>query len=222
VGRDILSRVIYGARSDVVVSLSSAALAFAVGSWFGMTIGYFGGVVDTIGSRIIDVFLAFPAIILALFLIAVFGHSVLVEVVAIAVVMVPSQARLARGEAIRLRHRAYVEASVIMGAPGRHILMRHLLRNALRTLLVAASVLAASAVLIAASLSYLGLGPQPPTPSWGGSLNQAFQVVFQSPVYGVVPGACITLLALAYMLLARGIAELQRGGRRGAIVVTTR
>jgi peptide/nickel transport system permease protein len=222
VGRDILSRAVYGARTDVVISLSAAVLAFIVGAWIGLTIGYFGGPVDVIGSRVVDVFLAFPAIVLALFLIAVFGHGIAIEIAAIAVVMIPSMARLARGEAIRLRHRAYVEASVLMRAPSHHILRRHLIPNALRTLLVAGSVLAASAVLIGASLSYLGLGPQPPTPSWGGSLNQAFQVVFQAPLYGVVPGVCITLLAFGYMLLARGLGELQRGDAGGTVAVTTR
>ncbi|HXW78823.1 MAG TPA: ABC transporter permease [Acidimicrobiales bacterium] len=213
IGRDILSRVIYSAQSDVVISLAATAIAFVVGSLIGIFLGYRGGFVDTAGSRAIDVMLAFPAIVLALFLIAIFGHGEPVEIVAIAAVMMPSMARFARSTSLLLRHRAYIESSEILRASRAYVIRRHLLPNALRSLLVAASVLGASAVLIAAALSYLGLGVTPPTPSWGTMLYNAFQNVFQAPFYGVPPGVCITLLAYGYMLLGRGLGELQ--GRTG-------
>lgn len=214
IGRDILSRVIYGAQSDVLISLGSTLLAFVIGSLIGVALGYRGGFADTAGMRIVDVLLAFPAIVLALFLIAIFGHGELVEIIAIAAVMAPSMTRFARSTSLLLRHRGYVESSQILRASAWHVIRRHLIPNAMRSLLVAASVLGASAVLIAASLSYLGLGTQPPTPSWGNLLYSAFQQVFQAPLYGVVPGLCITVLALGYMLLGRGLAELQgRAGR---------
>jgi peptide/nickel transport system permease protein len=213
IGRDVLSRVIYGAQSDVLVSLAATALAFVVGSLVGVAIGYRGGLVDTASSRVIDIFLAFPAIVLALFLIAIFGHGEFVEIAAIAAVMAPSMARFARSTSVLLRHRAFVESSQILRASSWYVMRRHLLPNALRTMLVAASVLGASAVLIAASLSYLGLGAQPPTASWGEMLYNAFNNVFQAPLYGVVPGACITVLAYGYLLMARGLGELQ--GRTG-------
>ncbi len=217
IGRDVLSRVIYGAHSDVLVSLAATALAFLVGSVVGVAIGYLGGFVDTASSRIIDILLAFPAIVLALFLITIFGHGEFVEIVSIAAVMAPSMARFARSTSLLLRHRAYVESSQILHASTWHIMRRHLLPNALRTILVAASVLGASAVLIAASLSYLGLGTQPPTASWGEMLYNAFNNVFEAPLYGIVPGACITILAYGYLLLARGLGELQgRTGRHRA------
>jgi peptide/nickel transport system permease protein len=222
IGRDILSRVIYGAQSDVVVSLSAALLAFVVGSLIGVLLGYRGGTAETVGMRIVDIFLAFPAIVLALFLITIFGHGELIEIVAIAVVMAPSMARFARGTSVILRNRAYIDASRILSAPDRYVVRRHLIPNALRTLLVAASVLGAGAVLIAASLSYLGLGPPPPTPSWGNLLYTAFQNVFQSPLYGVVPGVCITLLAYGYMLLGKGLGELQgKTGRHQSVFRTS-
>ncbi|MCU1489319.1 MAG: peptide transporter permease [Acidimicrobiaceae bacterium] len=213
IGRDVLSRVIYSAQSDVVISLAATAIAFAVGSIVGIFLGYRGGVVDAAGTRVVDVMLAFPAIVLALFLIAIFGHGELVEIVAIAAVMMPSMARFARGTSLLLRNRAYIESSEILRASRAYVMRRHLLPNALRSLLVAASVLGASAVLISASLSYLGLGVTPPTPSWGTMLFNAFQNVFQAPLYGIAPGVFITVLAYGYMLLGRGLGDLQ--GRTG-------
>ena len=213
IGRDVLSRVIFSAQSDVVISLAATAIAFIVGSLIGIFLGYRGGLVDTAGTRIVDVMLAFPAIVLALFLIAIFGHGEIVEIVAIAAVMMPSMARFARGTSLLLRNRAYIESSEILRASRAYVIRRHLVPNALRSLLVAASVLGASAVLISAALSYLGLGVTPPTPSWGTMLYNAFQNVFQAPVYGVAPGVCITVLAHGYMLLGPGLGELQ--GRTG-------
>jgi peptide/nickel transport system permease protein len=218
IGRDVLTRVIYSAQSDVAISLAATVIAFVGGSLIGIFLGYRGGIIDTAGSRIVDVMLAFPAIVLALFLIAIFGHGELVEIVAIAAVMMPSMARFARGTSVLLRHRAYIESSEILRASRAYVIRRHLVPNALRSLLVAASVLGASAVLISAALSYLGLGVTPPTPSWGTMLYNAFQNVFQAPLYGVAPGVCITVLAYGYMLLGRGLGDLQgRTGRQDRV-----
>ena len=215
IGRDILSRVIYSAQSDVTISLAATVMAFVVGSLIGIFLGYRGGFVDTAGARVVDVMLAFPALVLALFLIAIFGHGELVEIIAIAAVMMPSMARFARGTSLILRNRAYIESSQILRASPAYVIRRHLVPNALRSLLVAASVLGASAVLISAALSYLGLGVTPPTPSWGTMLYNAFQNVFQTPLYGVAPGVCITVLAYGYMLLGRGLSDLHgQGGRQ--------
>jgi peptide/nickel transport system permease protein len=206
IGRDILSRVIWGARADMFVSLASTAIAFTVGSLVGLLVGYLGGVADTVAMRLVDVLLAFPTIVLALFLIAIAGRGRLeVEAFAIGIVMMPSMARLSRGVGLVLRRRAYVEASILLRAGTGHVVWRHLLPNALPTLLVAASVLGASSILLAASLSYLGLGVQAPTPSWGGLLRTAYNVVFDSPLYGIVPGLFISIVAFAYMEMSRGL-----------------
>lgn len=206
IGRDILSRVIWAARADMFVSLTSTMLAFTLGSLLGLIVGYLGGLTDTLAMRLVDVMLAFPTIVLALFLIAIFGRGRLeVEAFAIGIVMMPSMARLSRGVGLVLRKRAYVEASILLRARTVHIVWRHLVPNALPTLLVAASVLAASSILIAASLSYLGLGVQPPTPSWGGMLKAAYNVVFDAPLYGVIPGVLISIVAFAYMQMSRGL-----------------
>lgn len=205
VGRDILTRVLYAARSDVTISLASAAIAFTSGTVLGLLSGYLSGITDVVGMRIVDVLLSFPTIVLALFLITVFGRGELVEILAIALVMAPSMARFSRGAGLVLRNRAYIESSRLSGGRTLFILRRHLLPNALPTLLVAASVLASSAVIISASLSYLGLGTQPPTPSWGNMLRSAYDVVYNVPLYGVFPGVCITLLAGAYIMIGEGL-----------------
>ena len=213
IGRDLLSRSLYAARIDIFVSLTSAALAFGAGTVIGLFSGYAGRRTDIVIMRIVDVLLAFPTIVLALFLIAIFGRGQWVQIAAIALVMMPSTARFARGEGIVLRSRGYVEASQISGASRRHVLFRHILPNALPTLLVAASVLASSAVLISASLSYLGLGTQPPDPSWGNMLRSAFSVVYDAPLYGLGPGVCISLVAGAYILIGEGLRRRWRSDR---------
>ncbi len=216
VGRDVFTRVLYAARSDVVISVASAAAAFTVGTLFGLLTGYLSGIVDTVGMRLVDVLLSFPTIILALFLITVLGRGEGVEILAIALVMAPSVARFSRGAGLVLRDRAYIESSRLSGARTWFILRRHLLPNALPTLLVAASVLASSAVIISASLSYLGLGTQPPTPSWGNMLRSAYDVVYDAPLYGVFPGVCITLLAGAYIMIGQGLRR--RASERGGAI----
>jgi peptide/nickel transport system permease protein len=216
VGRDILSRVIYAARSDLPVSLAAGVLAALGGAAFGLVSGYVGGVLDTVAMRGVDIGLAFPTVVLALFLIIVLGRGEGTEILAIALVMMPSMARFSRGAALALRPRAFVEASRTSGASVRHIVWRHILPNALSPLLVAASVLASAAVLLSASLSYLGLGVQPPTPSWGQMLGSAFDVVYQAPLYGVVPGICIVLLSGAYVMIGHGLRVRQARGPAGA------
>ncbi|WP_432970357.1 ABC transporter permease [Dactylosporangium sp. CA-233914] len=213
IGRDVLTRVVYGARVDIVISLSAAAIAFAVGTLFGLLTGFLGGFADSLGMRSVDVLLSFPTIVLALFLITVFGRGELVQILAIAMVMAPSMARFSRGTGLVLRNRGYVEASRISGGGIGHILRRHLLPNALPTLLVAASVLASSAVLIAASLSYLGVGTQPPTPSWGNMLRSAYDVVYYAPFYGLFPGIFVTLVAGAYVMIGEGLRRRIASGR---------
>lgn len=216
IGRDLMSRVIYAARADIFVSLSAASIAFVIGTVIGLFSGYVGGRIDTVTMRLVDVFLSFPTIILALFLIVIFGRSQWVQICAIALVMAPSMARFSRGTGLVLRKRGYVEASQISGASTAHIVRSHILPNSLPTLLVAASVLSASAILIASSLSYLGLGAQPPNPSWGNMLRASFSFVYQAPLYGVGPGICVTLVASAYVLIGEGLRR--KFGRQRSIM----
>jgi peptide/nickel transport system permease protein len=212
VGRDILSRVIYSAQNDVPVSLAAGVLAAIGGAAIGLVAGYVGGLLDTVAMRTVDLALAFPTVVLALFLIVILGRGEGTLILAIALVMMPSMARFSRGAALALRPRAFVEASRTSGASVRHIVWRHILPNALSPLLVAASVLASAAVLLIAMLSYLGLGAQQPTPTWGGMLNEAFDNIYQAPLYGVAPGVCVVLLSGAYLLIGTGLRTRQTRG----------
>lgn len=221
IGRDLLSRVIFASRNDLLVSILSAAVAFTLGTVFGLLSGYVGGIFDTVSMRAVDVFLSFPTIVMALFLITVFGRQSWVQVLAIALVMTPSMARFARGEGLVLRSRGYVEASKVSGGGRLHILFRHLLPNAMPTLLVAASVLACAAVLIAASLSYLGLGAQPPTASWGNMLRSAYGVVYDAPLFGIGPGIAISVVAGAYVLIGEGLRRRFRTDRNTSSISRT-
>lgn len=218
IGRDLLSRVVFASRNDLLVSIMSAGVAFTLGTVFGLLSGYIGGIFDTFSMRTVDVFLSFPTIVMALFLITVFGRETWVQVLAIALVMTPSTARFARGEGLVLRSRGYVEASKVSGGGRLHILFRHLLPNAMPTLLVAASVLASAAVLIAASLSYLGLGAQPPTASWGNILRSAYGVVYDAPLFGIGPGIAISVVAGAYVLIGEGIRRRFHTDRNTALI----
>lgn len=224
IGRDILSRVIYSARTDITVSLGASLLAAIVGASIGLLVGYLRGAVDVISMRLVDVMLAFPTIILALFLITVMGRGELVEIVAISLVMFPSMARFSRGLGLELRVRAFVEASQVSGLSAPKIVRRHVAPNAFSSLIVATSVLASSAVLLGAALSYLGAGVQPPTPSWGGMLQAAFNVVYEAPWYGVVPGLCIVLLAGSYTMIGLGLRKWsdidRRAGSAAAVGAT--
>lgn len=204
VGRDIYSRVIHAARIEILVSLSSALLAAAIGVAIGQTVGYFGGLVDAATMRVVDVLLAFPTVVLALFLITVMGRGTGVVILAISLVMFPSMARFSRGLSIELKGRYYVDSSRVSGLTPMRIIRSHILPNSFSPTVTATSVLASSAVLLAAALSYLGLGAPPPAPTWGGMLQSAFSYVYDAPWYGIVPGLCVVLLAGSYTALGVG------------------
>jgi peptide/nickel transport system permease protein len=221
IGRDILSRTIFAARNDLGVSLASTALAALVGIALGLVTGYRGGLADALAQRLSDVILSFPAILLAIFLITILGRSQRVVILTLAILFMPGFQRLARTLAIALRERGFVEASIIAGGGTAHIARKHLFPNAIGTLLVGASLTASYALLTAATLSYLGLGTQPPNPSWGNMLQDAFSWVFRAPLYGVVPGVCITLVALGYVWFADGVEfATQRGSQRSGGVLS--
>jgi peptide/nickel transport system permease protein len=170
VGRDLLSRVIYAARVDLGISVSATVLATVVGSAIGLFAGYRGHAWDSIVMRSTDVLLAFPSILLAIFVLTIFGRTELVLIIALAILFVPGFIRLSRGLAVGIRESAFVSASEISGGHSLHVIRRHILPNASGPLLVGASLTAATSLLAESSLSYLGLGLPPPTPSWGNML----------------------------------------------------
>ena len=217
IGRDTFSRLVYAARTDIKISLGATLIATLIGVTIGLLVGYRGGVASTVALRVTDVMLAFPSILLALFLVAVIGPSDYIVMLALTILYIPGFTRFARGMAMSLRERAFVEASVISGARPWYVIRKHLLPNAIGPLLVGVSLTAAYTLLAAATLSYLGLGTPPPAPSWGNMLQASFNYVFQDWRYGIWPGLCIVTVALGYMLVSEGIeVAVQRSGSAGA------
>jgi len=220
VGRDTFSRLVYAARTDLKISLGATLIATVIGVAIGLFAGYRGGAASTVTLRATDVMLAFPSILLALFLVAVVGPSDYIVMLALTILYIPGFIRFARGMALSLRERAFVDASIISGARSWYVIRRHLLPNAIGPLLVGVSLTAAYTLLAAATLSYLGLGTQPPEPSWGNMLQASFNYVFQDWRYGIWPGLCIVVVALGYVLVAEGIeVAVQRSGSAGADAV---
>lgn len=208
VGRDMLSRLIVGSRASLTAGVLSTALALAVAVPVGMVAGYYRGWIDPVISRITDVVLSFPFLILAVGLAAILGPSLTNETAALAVAQVPGFVRITRGEVLGIREEEYVQAAVVNGAPDRVVLFRHILPNALNALVVQATVAIPGAIIGAAVLSFLGLGEQPPTPSWGTMLSEAQQYLSQAPWFAVLPGLAIALTTLCFNMFGDGLRDV--------------
>jgi peptide/nickel transport system permease protein len=207
VGRDVLSRVIYGARISLSVSMLSIAISLVVGVLAGLLAGYFGGLIDTLIMRITDVFLAFPLLLLAIALVAALGPSENSAFLALGIVTWPYVARLARGQALSLRAHEFVTAARSVGASDWRILMAHILPNMLTPLTVYATLGIANAILAESALAFLGLGAQPPTPSWGGMLSDTRSFLLSAPWLPTYPGIAILITALGFNLLGDGLRD---------------
>src|SRR5437773_5112182 len=206
-GRDILARVIHGARASLMAGAISVGIALAIGVPFGLLAGYRGGFVDALISRITDAMLACPFLILAIALAAFLGPSLGNVMIAIGITATPIFIRLTRGQVIATKVEDYVEAARALGNPHLRIALRHLFPNIVPPLLVQATLAIAAAVIAEASLSFLGLGQQPPAPSWGSMLNTARNYVDQAPWMAVWPGLSIFLLVLSFNLLGDGLRD---------------
>jgi peptide/nickel transport system permease protein len=207
-GRDTLSRIIWGARASIQAGFFATMIAMAIAVPIGLIGGYYRGRIDTVIARVTDVLLAFPFLILAVGLAAIFGPSLLNATLALGIAAVPGLVRIARGEALALREEDYVRAAVANGADDVVILGRHILPNMTSTLLVQATVTIPAAIIGEAVLSFLGLGVQPPTPSWGVMLNAAQPYLSQAPSLAVYPGLAIVITALAFNLLGDGLRDV--------------
>jgi ABC-type dipeptide/oligopeptide/nickel transport system permease subunit len=207
-GRDIYSRAIYGGRVAILVGLGSVALAMLVGVPLGLISGYYGGTVDAVIMRIQDALLAFPAVILALLIIASFGASAINVVLTIAFVYVPRFARLVRGSVLDLKEREYVLASRAFGANDIRLLFMVILPNAIAPIIVQATLGIAVAILIESGLSYLGLGIQPPTASWGNMLQHAQSYIHRAPWFVLAPGSFIFVAVLVFNLAGDRLREI--------------
>lgn len=206
-GRDVLSRVIWGARASMQAGVLATGLAFVVSVPVGLVAGYYGGWWDLVTMRLVDTLLAFPYLIIAVGLAAILGPSLANASLAIGIVQIPKIVRVARAETLSLREESYVEAAVAAGAPDRTILLRHLLPNMTNSLIVQVTVILPIAILAESSLSFLGLGVQPPTPSWGVMLTAAQPFMAQMPWLAVFPGLAIVLATLSFNLLGDGLRD---------------
>lgn len=203
-GRDQLSRILFGLRASLQVGLVAVLLAGVIGIPLGMLAGYFGGWLDTVVSRLTDVLLAFPFLILAVGLAAILGPSLTNATIAVAVAQIPALVRVSRAEALRLRDSDYVVASTAGGGTPLKALVQHVLPNSASALIVQLTVAIPAAILSEAVLSYLGLGVQPPTPSLGVMLSAAQSFLFPAPWLAVFPGLFIVLATLAFNLFGDG------------------
>jgi len=206
-GRDIFSRILIGSRISFSVGLVSIAIATILGVLVGLAAGYFGGWFDTVTMRFFDALLAFPAILLAIVILAILGPGSFTVILAVAIVNVPAFARLTRANVLAEKEREYIEATRAVGASASRIIFRHILPNVSSTLLVQITVSVASAVLLEAALSFLGLGTPPPAPSWGSMLSVGRGYLPLAPWYGIYPGLAITLLVMGLYLLGDGLRD---------------
>jgi peptide/nickel transport system permease protein len=207
-GRDLLSRVMRGATASLAVGAVAVAIGMGVGVVLGMAGGYFGGWLDEAVMRVMDAVYGFPAVLSALLVTAVFGPGPVISMVAVGAAYVPVFARLTRGSFLALRDREFVLAARALGAGDRGIMTRHILPNTVSPLIVQATISFPVAILAEAALSYLGLGPQPPQPSWGLMLRDAQNFLALSPWYAVFPGAAIALAVLGFNLLGDGLRDV--------------
>jgi peptide/nickel transport system permease protein len=207
-GRDILARVLAGARISFLVALTVVFVSASVGTLLGAAAGYFGGLLDDAISRVIDMLLAFPGLLLAIALVAVLGPSLANVLVALTIIGWVGYARLVRGQVLRARELDYVQAARAQGAGVARILWRHVIPAALPAVVVQATLGMAGAIVSEAALSFLGLGVQPPTPSWGTMLNGGRAHLLDAPHLTVFPGLAIAILVLGFNFLGDGLRDL--------------
>ena len=207
IGRDVLSRVIFGARASLVAGVISVVIALVLGVPLGLISGYYRGMIDEAIMRLTDALLSFPFLILAVALAAALGPSLFNAMIAIGIASTPTFIRLTRGQVLSVQAEEFVQAAKASGASNLRIIIRHVLPNSLAPLLVQATLTIAGAIIAESSLSFLGLGVQPPTPSWGGMLNTAKNYMTQAPWMAIWPGVSIFITVLAFNIFGDGLRD---------------
>ncbi|KGD96432.1 ABC transporter permease [Rhizobium sp. YS-1r] len=207
-GRDVLSRMIYGSRNSLIFGLISPVLAAICGTVLGVVAGYFGGVIDRIISRLIDLLLAFPELLLAIMIAAVLGGGFWNVIAVITVAFVPGFARVARASTLAVKQEPYVEAAIAVGVRTPVIIFRHVIPNIAAPIVVLMTLWVASAIRLEASLSFLGIGTQPPNPSWGNIIRDGLNNLFGSPWPIIGAGFAITCVVLSFNLLGDAVRDV--------------
>jgi peptide/nickel transport system permease protein len=206
-GRDLLSRLLWGARATLLITLGAVALAVLVGTVSGMYSGFRGGWSDTLIMRVMDVLLAMPGFLLAIAIIAALGVGMVNVIIAVGIHAVPAFARVVRAATLSVKQQEYVLAARALGSHDGTIMWRHVLPNVTPPLLVQTTLQLATAILTASGLSFLGLGPQPPTPEWGAMLSTGRTYITSNPQLATIPGLAILLVALGFNLLGDGLRD---------------
>ncbi|MFY9212830.1 MAG: ABC transporter permease, partial [Aestuariivita sp.] len=207
-GRDIFSRVIYAARISIVVGLVAVAIGATGGILIGILAAYRGGAVDAVLMRFMDIVFCFPAILLAVILMASLGTSILNAMLAIGIIFIPGFARLTRAVAQTVQRQAFLEAAICLGIPSHRIILREILPNVIGPVVVEAAVAFSYAVLLESALSFLGLGAQPPEPSWGNMINTGRGFIEQAPWISLAPGLALFVTVFAFNLLGDGLRDV--------------
>ena len=215
-GRDVFSRIVYGSQGSLYVGLVAVLLGTALGSLLGLLSGYFGGGFDFLVQRLMDILLAFPMIVLALAILSALGSSLFNVIVALGIVLTPSANRVVRGSVLSARENQYVEAARAIGCGHIRIVFTHILPNVAAPIIVLASITLGLAILVEASLSFLGLGPPPPTPTWGGMLSVEGRRFFERAWWlAVFPGLAISLAVLSFNLFGDALRDIWDPRLRG-------
>jgi peptide/nickel transport system permease protein len=216
-GRDILSRVIYGSRVALVVGVLSVALAFGFGLVLGCLAGFAGGWVDALIMRVTEILLAFPYLLLAIAVVSALGPGVLNTTIAVGIWGAPAVIRIVRAAVLATRESEYVRAARALGASAREVLVRHVLRNVVPTVAVYSTLFMANAILVEAALSFLGLGVQPPTPSWGLMVSTGRDLLLVAPHVATIPGVAIMVAVLGFNLVGDGLRDALDPRLRGQV-----